>query len=70
MRLFYFKINLKISVKQCNINWIKNYIIMEIVSPQKQITLTKGISKLESIGKKGKLKKMISITLEHFEFLK
>jgi hypothetical protein len=30
----------------------------------------KGIHKLEAIGKKGKLNKIIQITLEHFEFLK
>ncbi len=30
----------------------------------------KGIHKLETIGKKGKLTKIIKLTLEHFEFLK
>ena len=30
----------------------------------------KGISKLEAIGKKGKLTKIINITIEQFEFLK
>ena len=30
----------------------------------------KGISKLEAIGKKGKLTKIIKVTIEQFEFLK
>jgi hypothetical protein len=30
----------------------------------------RGIHKLESIGKKGKLSKIIKVTIEQFEFLK
>jgi hypothetical protein len=30
----------------------------------------KGINKLEAIGKKGKLTKIIKVTIEQFEFLK
>jgi hypothetical protein len=33
-------------------------------------TVAKGLHKLESIGKKGKLSKIIKLTLEHFEFLR
>jgi hypothetical protein len=36
----------------------------------KSTTAAKGLHKLESIGKKGKLSKIIKLTLEHFEFLR
>lgn len=38
--------------------------------PKQSISIQKGIHKLEEIGKKGKLHKLVTITLEHFEFLK
>jgi hypothetical protein len=36
----------------------------------KPTTIAKGLNKLESIGKKGKLSKLIKLTIEHFEFLR
>jgi hypothetical protein len=36
----------------------------------KNSIVAKGISRLENIGKRGKLTKFIKITFEHFEFLK
>lgn len=36
----------------------------------KNKSIIKGIQKLEEFGKRGKLQKIITITVEHFEFLK
>jgi hypothetical protein len=45
-------------------------LIMEIEKVNKSESIAKRISKLETIGKKGKLNKIITLTLEHFEFIK
>lgn len=33
-------------------------------------SIQKGIQKLEEFGKRGKLQRIVTITVEHFEFLK
>lgn len=38
--------------------------------PKQGNQIKKGIHKLEELGKKGKLHKLVTITVEHFEFLK
>lgn len=35
-----------------------------------QSKVVRGIHKLEAIGKKGKLSKILKLTIEHYEFLK
>jgi hypothetical protein len=38
-------------------------------SPE-NVNVMKGIQKLEAVGKKGKLSKIIKLTIEHFDYLK
>lgn len=43
---------------------------VDSVAESKNKKFMKGIQKLEEFGKRGKLQKIITITVEHFEFLK